>query len=294
MTNGGVGRVREGLRGALAYAARRAARLVLPQRARARVPYLTDCVGAFGVFKGALAFYKLYHAKKGVVRVSIPQSKTKLAVRTKTSDAAAFVHIFVHKDYDIPAHPEPKLIIDGGACVGYASVFFANRYPAAKIIALEPEETNYEMLKANTGAYPNVTALRSGVWGRRALLAVENPDDEKWAFRVREAGGDAGAVEALRIEDLIELSGRDFIDILKLDIEGAEKEVFSAPTAWLNRVGVLIVELHDQYKAGCSRAFYAAVAGHDFTESRRGENVVLVRNSPPRKAPPATGTAARV
>lgn len=277
---------------ALRYALRRVARLVVPRRARARVPYLTECLRAFGVFRGALAYYKLYHSKGEVVSVSIPQSRTKLAVRTKTSDAATFVHIFIHRDYDIDAGAEPKLIVDGGACVGYASVFFANKYPAARIIALEPEATNYEMLKANTAAYPNVTALRAGVWDKRAPLAIENPGDEKWAFRVREAAAGAGTVEALTVEDIMGLSGVDFVDILKLDIEGAEKEVFSASPAWLERVRVLVVELHDRYKAGCSRAFYAAVSGHDFKESRRGENVVLVRNRAPRDASRAAGTAA--
>lgn len=286
MNDSSAERLRGWPRAAATRALRRAARLVLPQRARARVPYLTECLRTFGAVRGAVAFYKLYHARSEVVQVAIPQSRTKLAVRTKTSDVATFVHIFIHKDYDIPARAEPKLIIDGGAYVGYASVFFANKYPGAKIIALEPEATNYEMLKANTGAYPNVTALRSAIWDKRTSLAIENPGDEKWAFRVREAG--AGAVEALTVDDIIGLSGADFIDILKLDIEGAEREVFSASPAWLDRVGVLIIELHDRYKAGCSQAFYSAVSGHDFREFRRGENVVLVRNRGPRQSPSAT------
>ena len=274
-----VERFGEGLRGILLSALRRPVRLLLPQSARAKMPYLRDCVRSFGLLKGAVTFHKIYNAKEGaVVRVSIPQSKTALALRADTSDVTAFKQIFIRKDYDIGLAARPRLIIDGGANVGYASVFFANKYPGAKIIAVEPEETNYEMLRENTRAYPNVTALRSGIWGARGRLAVENPGDEKWCFRVREAEGQDGSIEALRVEDLVELSGADFIDILKLDIEGAEREVFAEPPAWLERVGVIIIELHDHYKAGCSEAFYSAIAGHDFAESRRGENVVLVRN----------------
>ena len=49
--------------------------------------------------------------------------------------------------------------------------------------------------------------------------------------------------------------GIEFIDILKLDIEGAELEVFETSESWIGKVGMLAVETHDRFRPGCSKAF---------------------------------------
>lgn len=66
------------------------------------------------------------------------------------------------------------------------------------------------------------------------------------------------------------------IEILKIDIEGAEKEVCESASAWIDKVGMMAIELHDRHKAGCSRSFYNATNGFD-AEINRGENVFVVR-----------------
>jgi hypothetical protein len=48
----------------------------------------------------------------------------------------------------------------------------------------------------------------------------------------------------------------DRVGILKVDIEGAEKEVFSGAASWIDRVDGIIIELHDRMKRGCSRTFF--------------------------------------
>jgi hypothetical protein len=67
----------------------------------------------------------------------------------------------------------------------------------------------------------------------------------------------------------------DSIDILKIDIEGAEKEVFAARPAWLARIKMIAIELHDSKNIGCSRAFYTALDPYILSEYRRGENVIV-------------------
>jgi hypothetical protein len=70
--------------------------------------------------------------------------------------------------------------------------------------------------------------------------------------------------------------GVDYIDILKVDIEGSEKEVFESCETWIDRVGVLIVELHDRWKSGCSRSVHSAAK--DFSiEWTRGETTFFLR-----------------
>lgn len=68
-----------------------------------------------------------------------------LEIRPGTSDMAVFRKIFLQREYSLECGQKPKLIIDGGANVGYASIFFAHKYPSAHIIAIEPEKRNYQM-----------------------------------------------------------------------------------------------------------------------------------------------------
>ena len=69
-----------------------------------------------------------------------------------------------------------------------------------------------------------------------------------------------------------------FRRILKLDIEGAEKELFQSDyDAWVGRVNAIIVELHDKLRPGCSDALYRAVQRYHFTQFHRGEHVILLK-----------------
>jgi hypothetical protein len=81
------------------------------------------------------------------------------------------------------------------------------------------------------------------------------------------------------IAALLRESGFAAIDILKLDVEGAERELFADPScqAWLARTNMLFVELHDRIKPGCSDAFERAIALHDFERRKVGSNMVLTR-----------------
>jgi hypothetical protein len=70
--------------------------------------------------------------------------------------------------------------------------------------------------------------------------------------------------------------GHQRVDILKLDIEGAELELFGPGCEqWLPLVDILIVELHDRFRSGCSRAFYKAITNFNFRQEVRGENLFI-------------------
>lgn len=87
-------------------------------------------------------------------------------------------------------------------------------------------------------------------------------------------------MKGVTVDDILLTSGHERIDILKLDIEGAEREVFSAPCqSWLSLTDVLIIELHDHIKPGSSEALEHAIHSDNFLRTSRGENVVLVRSN---------------
>ncbi len=83
-------------------------------------------------------------------------------------------------------------------------------------------------------------------------------------------------VEAFTIPELIQSAGGGPIDILKLDIEGAEKVLFGPGCEdWLDSVRVIMIEMHDRFAPGCSSAFYRAIAARDFDQLIKGENVAI-------------------
>lgn len=214
-----------------------------------------------------------------LAEIIVPKIKSHIFLRTNTTDAPTFSQIFIQKDYDLQMGIKPKLIIDGGANVGYASVWFANKFPEAKIFAVEPEDENFKILKSNTKKYANVKLIKAGLWHKRTFLKVLDKGYGKWGFVTEEVSSSGkGIIQAMTIDDILKKSGCDQIDILKLDVESAEKEIFSKDyDNWLPRVRVLIIEIHDWIKVGCSDSFYSAIKKYDFKKSKSGENIVLTR-----------------
>jgi FkbM family methyltransferase len=186
----------------------------------------------------------------------------------------------------------PRTIVDAGANIGLTSVFFARRFPEATILAVEPEESNHSVMLRNVAPYPNVVPIRAALWGEDAVIHVENPGLGKWGFRTRGTSREAiGTVRGMTIDTLMREHGMGYLDILKLDIEGSERKVLSASSSWIDRVGMIVAEMHDRYEGGCSRAFYKATSEFEW-EWTKGENLFAVRGGMVPEALP--GCAARV
>lgn len=200
-------------------------------------------------------------------------------IRTGSSDVIAFRQVFILREYNFKVSFEPKFIIDGGSNIGMAAIYFANKYPSAAIVSVEPETSNYDLLVANTKAYPAVRPLKSGIWNKSSFLRVKDLGYGNWGFIVEELDEETpDSFRATSIADIMKLAGQKEIDILKLDIEGAEKEVFSEGYRdWLPVTKVLVVELHDRMKDGCSKAFFKAMLEYDFEIEMMGENLVCQR-----------------
>src|SRR3954467_990969 len=66
-----------------------------------------------------------------------------ILLRSDTADVETYLHVMHNLDYDLPIDPPPRTIIDAGAHVGLASIWFARHYPEARIVAVELEPENY-------------------------------------------------------------------------------------------------------------------------------------------------------
>jgi FkbM family methyltransferase len=194
------------------------------------------------------------------VRIVRNDYKFPIYVRNGTTDVLLYKSIIENAEYDFVAEKEPKIIIDAGANIGLASVFFANKYPNAKIIAIEPEEFNFEILEKNTEPYSNIYAVKAALWNSICELDLFGGYDD-WGFRLEMDKKESRMqkqhlTKTVTIEKIMEDFNIDKIDILKIDIEGSEKEVFNSSSAWIDKVNSIIVELHESIKKGCNKAFY--------------------------------------
>jgi FkbM family methyltransferase len=163
--------------------------------------------------------------------------------------------------------------------VGYASAYFASRFPGARIVALEVDAGNFALLRRNVAPYPNVIARHAGLWTRSVPLAIENAEDSEWAFRVVEAPrGAAATVDGISVPDLLAEASEGRVDLLKIDIEGSERELFSAGIdAWIDRVDMILVEIHENVRPGARQAVEAAMQDRGFVQWTHGEFDVFER-----------------
>jgi FkbM family methyltransferase len=200
-------------------------------------------------------------------------------MRKNTSDKKVFWQIFVEKELELDFKIEPKLIIDGGAYIGASTLWFAKKFPSAKIIAVEPEDSNFQLLQRNTAGLPNVKLIKAGLWNKNTDLKIKDIGLGKWGFVVTEAASDDNEkIKAVTIDKILADSGQAEIDILKLDIEGSEKEMFAEGYEnWLSKTKVMIIELHERMRPGAEQSFRSAIAKYNFSESRNGEKIVLIK-----------------
>lgn len=254
--------------------------------------------GPYGVFLIARARLS---RKPMQIAVTSQRISHPMHLRMRTTDVSLYEEIIVNAEYEFESGREPSVVIDAGANIGLTSVYFANRYPRAKIIAIEPEASNFAMLSKNAERYPNIVPVQAALWKDDAMVNLSDPGSGNWGFQTEERknGSASGSeVRGVTIDTLMREHGLDRIDILKIDIEGSEKEVFESGRSWIDRVDVLIVELHDRWKSGCSESVRATAK--DFsTEWTRGETTFFFRpehvaghRETPRTAPSPAGSPA--
>ena len=236
---------------------------------------LKKYIGKFGL-KGFLLYFARKIKWPETVTVDLTGTKIKIRLRTSSSDIDVFEQIFIDEDYRCGVDFEPKTILDAGANIGLSAVYFSITFPGADIIALEPEDTNYEFLEYNTEEFPCITPIKKALWYKNTRLNITNPNEPSFSFSVTENDSFQGPVEGVTVDALMQEYGLETIDILKIDIEGAEKEIFAEKPAWVSRVRMIFIELHDSKKPGCSRAFYSAIDPFVKEELRQGENAVII------------------
>jgi FkbM family methyltransferase len=195
----------------------------------------------------------------------------------ESSDIDLFNNIFLNGELDFwrsGIDRPPQLILDLGANVGYASAVFLSLFPKAFVLVVEPDPANLEICKRNLAPYRDrVKIVEGAVWHTNGQLVLSRGtfgDGRDWATQVRPANpGEEASVAAWDIPTLLEMCPRDEIDILKVDVEGSERALFSQNAGeWLPRVRNLCIETHG---TECDQAVAVALAPYRYRYGRTGE-----------------------
>jgi FkbM family methyltransferase len=210
-------------------------------------------------------------------------------LRPGTTDWRVLHQIFVDQEYDSasPEHDaalarfyddairrqEVPVIVDCGANIGLASIWYAQRYPRARIIAVEPEPENFRVLAMNAANYPNITPVQGGISDRQTRVSLANVGDAPWAWETKESA-DTGEIATFTVPGLVADVPASRLMIVKIDIEGFEVELFRSNLHWCRDTPLIVFESHDRLFVwrGTFHAIILALAARPRDYIQKGEN----------------------
>ena len=176
---------------------------------------------------------------------------------------------------------EVETIVDLGANIGTETLRLAKLYPSARVFAVEAVRKNFEILEFNTRQLSSVTAIFGAIWSSPAKLKLVGVPGDSQSWSLEEVRGDEFDIKGMMFEDILVENDIREIDILKVDIEGAERELFShSCLTWIERVKCIIMETPDYDSPLSTQEIYRVfdAANYKFNTYVHGENLVFVRS----------------
>ena len=212
-------------------------------------------------------------------------------IRRKTSDLEVVRQIWRDEQYAIPyaahtnrlkryeaairADGHVPVIVDAGANIGAAALWFANVWPSAHVVAVEPDAGNAAMARRNCAAFPSIQIVEAAIGSAPGFVAT---DDESDAYAVTTHRAAAG-VPIVQIDECVSRVHKGALFAVKLDIEGFEDDLFAANIDWLDEARLVYIEPHDHLfpERRSSTNFQAEMGRRNFDVLIRGENLVYIR-----------------
>ena len=155
-------------------------------------------------------------------------------------------------EYYMPSALKPKIILDIGSNIGASILYFHRQFPDANIFGFEPHPDTFRILQQNVAELPGVAIFNYGLGATHQRIAVRADEVNFGAFstdgRFKDRGHPAATVECevRRLDDVLCEIGVAQVDLIKIDCEGAEADVFSTlPDEILNQCQWIVGEFHD-------------------------------------------------
>jgi FkbM family methyltransferase len=220
-------------------------------------------ITTFGFFDAIkLTFFEQFRISK-VIGVKVGGNQ--IFVRTSTPDyRVAALNLsgeFELLRYILPPDFE-GVIVDAGGYIGTAAIKFSEMYPCAKIVTVEPVSANFKILERNIEDFNNITAVKAALVPRHLEdISISDRGTGPWGYTIVDRPLDnpsSQSIEkarAITLAEICQMFDVPDIGLLKLDIEGGEKELFEYGSEALQAVFAVFVELHDRIIDGCSESF---------------------------------------
>lgn len=229
------------------------------------------------------------HISRNNDSLFVDLDKQNYVLRMKGSDFEVFNQIIVSKELAFVADQIRRLnisnlrIMDCGANIGLSTLFFKSHFPESEIIAIEPDGENFKQLCANIklNELANITPINIGVWYKSDLLSpnLSFRDGANWSFALRKAEDPSEAsIRVDSLENIAKQNNWDRIDVLKIDIEGSEFDLFrnvNSSQRILDSVKIISIEIHEEI--GSRYEIEAILVKQGFTIYRSGELSIGVR-----------------
>ena len=251
-------------------------------------------IGGFGALKILLMrAFRINTAR--CVRIKGEKKDLKVLMRPLESDLFVASQVFGWREYDVGAQRRKALnhvaarwrlddlkavIIDAGANVGYSSIFFANTYPDAVILAVEPNPSTFEILKRNVIGNDRIIPINAALWSHDAGVDMAAGDSGSWSDRVSDGPSltSTSRTPSIRLDQLMDKVHCARSLIIKLDIEGSEREVCRVSRDILGKSPCIIIEPHDFMLPGAGSLvpLFSAISGKEVDTLLMGENLTIM------------------
>ena len=233
----------------------------------------------YGLWTGAWLYIRFKLLELPTLK--LPELERPIAFRKGMSERHAFAQVFIQREYDFDWGGELERIVDAGANVGLATLYFKERFPRARIAAVEPHPGNAEAYRGNTAHLKGVELFEAALHCRSGeTLAVTDEGHGSNAFMTRANGGaqTVAETETVTISDAMQRMGWQALDLVKIDIEGGEGVLFEDNLDWMDVTRHIVLEFHERMVAGSSAPVLQAMSSKGFLVADvRGENVLFSR-----------------
>ncbi len=236
-------------------------RLMIPEPVKNVIRELSY-LPMFSDWSSAVSYYRINHANPDkplppAIDLRIRQLKHRpIRIRAHSTDARVVFSTFVHRFHLPPKgviRDAPTLILDLGSNIGCTIAHLACLYPQASVVGVELDDENAGLCRRNISPWKDrCQVIEGAVWAEDGEVQYERREGCEDGFAAGAElpeNGELRTAKAISLNTLIaEICSPDqFIDYVKMDIEGAEREVLRRNTEWAARVRSIKIELHGNY-----------------------------------------------
>lgn len=266
-----------------------------------RISRFPNYVRAFGPITGIrllLGIERSLPSRSEIVRAyRTPGYRGAVHLRECVSDHSIYWQCLVQRQYDLSGFVQTAklmeqyrsiisrnacpVILDAGGNIGLAAIWFAQSFPEAAVVTVEPDEGNFGILQRNLVQEERIHAVHGAVTQRAMRVRIVNRDAGPSSFQIgRSDNSTESGIEGYTVDALSACVEGGELFIAKIDIEGGQRFLFSENTEWLDRVHLIIIELDDwQFPwKSTSQHFFCALSRRRFDYLIRGESLFCFRH----------------